>query len=529
MNGVLRTGCLLASAVGMLVWVAGCTPLVSNYERPAAPIEANWPDQPKIELGNDKTATLAMRPVPASGAVHADHNNGANHGTNVSNGNGNGNGNGNIATAAMGWREFFLDPRLQALISLALTNSRDLRIAVQQVEEARAQWGQQKGQVWPSIGIGAQGQLERQPPDLRMPGGKNDAVTRQYQAGLGLLSFELDLFGRLSSLSRASYQQFLATEEAHRSVHISLIGTVAQAYLTLCAVDSQLALTRQVLAARQASYGLVRRRFEGGVATELDLEQSKSLLESATGQLAELARTQSQAKNALVLAVGASIPDDLPPPLPFGSAQMLTAIPAGLPSALLEQRPDIRGAEHALQAAHANIGAARAAFFPTISLTGLYGIASASLSGLWKGDTRFWSFSPSLTAPIFAGGSIQAGMDLAQARQHIAVAQYEQSIQQAFREVADALAGEATYAVQLKTLDALVASSSKTLALSNLRYTSGVDSYLQVQDAQVNAFNAQLSLLQTRLAALVNRVQFYKALGGGWLKTTQAQAINDAL
>ncbi len=339
-----------------------------------------------------------------------------------------------VAAADIGWRDFFRDPRLQALIALSLQNNRDLRVAVQRVDEARAQWGVQRGQLFPSIGAGIQGTRQRLPPDLRPGGADSPSISSQYQAGLGLTTFEIDLFGRLRSLSEAAYQQYLSTEQARRSVQISLVGEVAQAYLNLRAAGVQLDLTRKTLDSRQASYDLVKRRFDGGVSSELDLNQAKSLLDSASSDLAELARIQAQAVNALVLLMGAPLPLDLPPAAPFDDAQVLAAIPAGLPSALLERRPDILAAESALRAANANIGAARAAFFPTISLTGLLGVASPSLDDLFKGGHGFWSFSPSITTPIFAGGAIRSNLALAKARDNIAVAQYEKSIQQAFQE-----------------------------------------------------------------------------------------------
>lgn len=497
MNGLTFKRCLVCAGAATLL--AGCS-LAPDYKRPEAPVQADWPDQPKVVYGayaQPSTAGMqaAAAVTPASAAPAAD----------------------------IGWREFFRDQRLQALMELALLNNRDLRVAVQRVETARAQWGQQRSELWPSIGAGIQGTRQHLPPDLRGAGSNSSSISSEYQGGLGLTSFEFDLFGRLRSLSEAAYQQFLSSEQSRKSVQIALVGEVAQAYLNLRAAEVQLDLTRKTLDSRQESYNLVLRRFQGGVASELDLNQSKSLLDSASGDLAQLARTQAQAVNALVLLLGAPLPGDLPAPAPFGQDQILAAIPAGLPSALLERRPDILAAEHNLQSANANIGAARAAFFPTISLTGLFGVASPSLHGLFQGGAGFWSFSPSITTPIFAGGGIRAGLDLAKASDNIAVAQYEKSIQQAFQEVSDALAGEATYGAQLDAQRALEVSSARTLELSNMRYTSGVDSYLQVQTAQVDLFNAQLALVQTGLASLVNRVQLYKALGGGWEETTKAQ------
>ncbi|ANN68156.1 efflux transporter outer membrane subunit [Bordetella bronchialis] len=497
---MMRTPSIMRStalATALAAALGGCT-LAPKYERPAAPVQADWPDQPKLTYGGyDKATTAGMQPASALSPAS------------------------DVAAADIGWRDFFHDPRLQALIALALQNNRDLRVAVQRVEEARAQWGVQRGQLFPSIGAGVQGTRQHLPRSLRPGGPDSTSISSQYQAGLGLTTFEIDVFGRLRSLSEAAYQQYLSTEQARRSVQISLVGEVAQAYLNLRAADVQLDLTRKTLESRQASYDLVKRRFDGGVASELDLNQAKSLLDAASANLAELARAQAQAVNALVLLTGAPLPPDLPAPAPFDNAQVLAAIPAGLPSALLERRPDILSAENNLRSANANIGAARAAFFPTISLTGLLGSASSSLDDLFKGGHGFWSFSPSITTPIFSGGAIRSNLALAEARNNIAVAQYEQAIQQAFQEVSDALAGVATYGTEVESLRALEASSARTVELSTMRYNGGIDSYLQVQNAQVTYYNAQLQLVQAGLGALLNRVQLYKALGGGWEETTR--------
>jgi len=485
-----RALALLLSAL-----LAGCS-LAPEYQRPAMPVQADWPTLPRVSGDGRDDAVQPASAVAPAGAVPA---------------------------ADIGWRAFFRDARLQALISLALQNNRDLRVAVQRVEEARAQYGVQRGEQWPAIGAGVQGQRQRLPRDLRPGGPDSSSISSQYQAGVGLTTFEIDLFGRLRSLSEAALQQYLSTEQSQRSVHITLVGAVAEAYFNLRAAEAQLDLTRRTLASRQASYDLVRMRFEGGVASELDLNQSKSLLDSALADQAQLVRVRAQAANALQVLVGVpQLPADLPPPAEFGRDQLLASVPAGLPSDLLERRPDILAAENQLRAAKANIGAARAAFFPTISLTGLLGVASPSLDDLFSGGNGYWSFSPSITTPLFAGGSIREGLNLAKARDNIAVSQYEQAIQQAFREVADALAGEATYGAELDALRALQASSARTLELSDMRYRGGVDSYLQVQNAQVDFYAAQLSLVQAGLEALVNRVELYKALGGGWHESTVA-------
>ncbi|MBB1593817.1 efflux transporter outer membrane subunit [Achromobacter sp. UMC46] len=486
-----------AMSAFVAVALAGCS-LAPDYKRPDAPVTGAWPDQPKVQYGGYANPT-SLGSQPSTSVMPQD----------------------GTPAADLGWREFFRDPRLQSLISLSLVNNRDLRVAVQRVEEARAQYGVQRGAQWPSIGAGIQGQRQHLPSNMRAGGPDSSSISSSYQAGIGLTTFEIDLFGRLRNLSEAAYQQYLSTEQAQKSVQITLVGSIAQSYFNLRAAEVQLELTQRTLASRQESYNLVKRRFDGGVASELDLNQSKTLLDTASSDLAQLARARAQALNALVLLVGAPLPEDLPAAATFGRDQLLATVPSGLPSDLLERRPDIVAAENQLKAANANIGAARAAFFPTISLTGLLGVASPSLGDLFKGGQGYWSFSPSITTPLFAGGSIREGLNLAKARDNIAVAQYEQSIQQAFREVSDALAGEATYGAQLDAQRALQDSSARTLELSNLRYTNGIDSYLQVQTAQVDFFNAQLSLVQTGLAALINRVELYKALGGGWEETTK--------
>lgn len=483
-----------ALSILMATALAGCS-LAPVYERPNAPVTAAWPDQPKVSYGGYTQATTVGTQTAEAVAPA-----------------------GALAAAELGWKEFFLDVRLQTLIELALVNNRDMRVAMLRVDEARAQFGIQRGAQWPQLSGGVQGSRQRLPSDMRMGGAAAPSVTSQNQSGLALTSFELDLFGRLRNLSEAAYQNYLATEQAQKSAHISLISSVAQAYFNQRAAQVQVELTQRTLQSRQESFQLVQTRFDAGVASELDLNQAKTLLDSASASLAQLVRTQAQADNALVLLIGSPLPVDLPAPATFGREQLLASVPAGLPSDMLERRPDILAAENQLKAANANIGAARAAFFPNISLTGFFGSTSPSLDELFSGG-KFWTFSPSIMVPIFAGGSLVEGLSLAKARDNIAVAQYEKAIQQAFREVSDALAGEATFTAQLDAQRALEASSARTLELSNLRYDSGVDSYLQVQTAQVDFFNAQIALVQTGLASLSNRVELYKALGGGWQAT----------
>lgn len=431
------------------------------------------------------------------------------------------------AAADLGWSELFTDPQLRALIDIALENNRDLRIAVDRVEEARAQFGIVRSDRFPSIGAGVNAQVTRSPEGMRMGGPASQSVSRTYMAGVGLTAFELDFFGRIKNLSDAAYQSYLATEQAQRTVHINLVAQVAEAYFRYRTAVELDALMQKTLTSRNNTLALVQARYDSGVASALDLHQAQAQLDTVRADLAAIARLRSQAENALQLILGAAIPDDLPPAAVFGKDQLLQRIPAGLPSDLLERRPDILAAENALRAANAHIGAARAAFFPNISITGLLGFASPQLGGLFSSDNRYWQYAPQVQVPIFAGGALRGNLALAEARQNIAVSEYEKAIQIAFREVADALAGEATYAGQLDALRALQDSGVQTVGLSKLRYETGVDSFLQVQTAEVNLYATQRQLIQTGLESLLNRIELYKALGGGWYEDTVARPDPD--
>src|SRR5690606_4956517 len=299
----------------------------------------------------------------------------------------------------------------------------------------------------------------------------------------------------------AAYQQYLATAQARRTVHINLVAQVAEAYFRLRTAQQLDVLMRNTLQSRENTMSLVQARYDTGVASALDLNQARGQLETVRADIASIQRAQSQAQNALQLLLGMQPPADLPKPAIFGRDQVLAAIPVGLPSELLTRRPDILGAENVLLSANANVGAARAAFFPNISITGLLGFASPQLGGLFGSGQRFWQFSPQLQIPIFSGG-VSGNLDLAKARKNIAVAQYEKTIQTAFREVADALAGEATYTGQLDALRALQTSASESLRLAQLRYETGIDSFLQVQNAEVDLYTTQRNLLQTGMDSL---------------------------
>lgn len=427
-----------------------------------------------------------------------------------------------VAAADLGWSDFFNDPQLQALIDLALTNNRDLRIAVDRVAEAQAQYGIARSERFPAIGVGADAQITRTPERMRIGGPDSDSVSRSYMAGVGLTAFELDFFGRIRNLSEAAYQRYLATAHAQRTVHINLVAQVAEAYFRYRTAAELHSLMQKTLQSRQNTYDLVQARFDIGVASALDLSQAQAQLEGVRADLAAIERQQAQASNALQLLLGAEIPDALPEPAVFGRDQLVARIPSGLPSELLVRRPDILAAESSLRASNANIGAARAAFFPNISITGLLGFASPQLGGLFSSSNRYWQYSPQIQVPIFGGG-LRGNLDLAEARKNIAVSEYEKAIQTAFREVADALAGEATYAGQLDALRALERSTREAVDLARLRYETGIDSFLQVQTAEVNLYATQQQFIQTGLESLLNRVELYKALGGGWLKETAGE------
>lgn len=423
------------------------------------------------------------------------------------------------AAADIEWQRYFTDARLQRLIDAALQHNRDLRVAVLNIEQARAQYQVRRADELPTVNAGATG--------LRQPkvGDSGASISSTYTAGLSVTSYEFDFFGRVRSLSQAQLAQYLGTEEARKTVQISLIASVANGWLGLLADDELLAVTRQTLASREASLQLTRLKFDHGATSEIDLRQAESLLEGARVALAQQLRQRAQDENALALLLGQPVPADALP-APSSAASDITAsalgqtvlpdLPAGLPSELLNRRPDIRQAEQQLIAANANIGAARAAFFPRITLSTSIGSASTELSGLFKSGSFAWSFAPQLVVPIFDAGRNQANLDAAQVGHEIAVAQYERAVQSAFREVADALAGRATLGDQLRAQQAQAQAEATRTRLAELRYRNGAASYLDVLDAQRSLFTAQQAVVQAQAAERQNRVTLYKVLGGGW-------------
>ncbi|MGF6273728.1 multidrug efflux system outer membrane protein [Massilia sp. UYP11] len=461
-----------ATPLALSMALAGCISLAPDYERPAAPVAAAFPETPKA-------ATESTSPVL------------------------------NAAPATVAWQSFFADTRLRSLIDAALVNNRDLRVAIANIEQARAQYRITRADRLPTVGVGISGS--------RQTTGEDQPINSVYQSGLSVSQFELDLFGRVRNLSEAALAQYLATEEARKATQISLISSVASAWLQLLADEELLRITQDTLNTRLESDKLTQLRFENGVASRLELQQSRSLVETARATLAQQQRLRAQDINLLTLLVGGPLPADVSAGATLAKTE-LPDIPAGLPSDLLANRPDIRSAEQQLIAANANIGAARANFFPRITLTGSAGSASNELSGLFDSGTWGWTFAPQAILPIFDYGRNSATLGSARAQRDIAVAQYEQSIQTAFREVADALAGQATFSEQLRAQNAVTEAEADRFNLSDLRYRSGAASYLDLLDAQRSLFQSQQLSVQANLLRLQNQVALYRVLGGGWME-----------
>ncbi|KPA88401.1 MULTISPECIES: AdeC/AdeK/OprM family multidrug efflux complex outer membrane factor [Pseudomonas] len=474
---------LLSVAVAAFV-LSGCS-LIPDYQRPEAPVAAQYPQGP------------AYSPAQAA----------------------------NVAAAEQGWRQFFNDPALQQLIQVALENNRDLRVAALNIEAYRAQYQIQRADLFPAVSADGSGSRQRVPADASGTG--KAAITSQYSATLGVSSYELDLFGRIRSLSEQALQTYFASEEARRTTQISLVASVANAYLTWQADKELLKLTQETLAAYEESYRLTSRSNEVGVASALDLSQARTSVEGARVKLAQFTRQVAEDQNSLTQLLGTGIPANLPAAQPL-SAKLLSELPAGLPSDLLQRRPDILSAEHQLMAANANIGAARAAFFPSISLTANAGTLSPDLGGLFKGGSGTWLFSPKISIPIFNAGSLRASLDYSKIQKEISVANYEKAIQTGFKEVSDGLAARQTFNEQLQAQRDLVAANQDYYRLAERRYRIGVDSNLTFLDAQRSLFSAQQSLISDRLSQLTSEVNLYKALGGGWNEQTgQARPIDE--
>jgi multidrug efflux system outer membrane protein len=433
---------------------------------------------------------------------------------------------GGTAAADIGWREFFPDPQLQQLIALALTNNRDLRVAALNVQSAQAQYRIQRASLFPTVDASAVEQVQHIPigvltsgfpPSLLggAPLPTNGVTEHTYDVGVGFTSYELDLFGRIRSLSHAALQQYFSSGETRRSVQLTLVAEVATAYLTVLTDQTLLDITRDTLKSQSESYALTQRQFDGGTTTELALRQAETTVDTARANLAQYVRQLAQDRDALQLLLGAPIPDGIDFSGGLDRGNTVAELEEGIPSDVLVRRPDVLAAEHQLMAANAEIGAARAAFLPAISLTGNFGTESTQLSGLFKGGSRAWTFSPDISLPIFAGGANVANLQATKLARETAVAQYEKAIQTAFREVADALVARGTLDEQLAAQQALVTASAIAYRLADMRYRGGVDSYLTALVAQVSLYSAQQQLQTVRVTRLQNLVTLYKALGGG--------------
>lgn len=453
---------------------SGCLTLAPDYDRPEAPVATAWPAAASGEAVPESIVTNAARDVS--------------------------------------WRDFFTDPKLQAVMDLALTNNRDLRIAALNIERAQALYGVQRADLLPSINASGTGNKARTPASLSASG---EAMTSErYEVSLGFSSYELDLFGRVRSLKAAALERYLASEQAQHSAHISIVAGVANAYLTLAADRERLQLAHDTFTAQKEATDLIQRRFDVGAASEIELRQSQTALEAARVDIARYRGVVAVDENALTLIVGAPIAPELLPS-DLSSQAAMPELAAGTPSDVLQNRPDILQQESLLKAASANIGAARAAFFPRISLTAGFGTASDDLSGLFKAGSDAWSFVPSITVPIFQSGRNRANLRVAKADRDIALAQYEMTIQTAFREVADTLVMRSSILDQLSAQQALVDATAAAHRLAEERYKNGVDSQLVVLDAQRSLYSARQGLVAMRLTQLANRLTLYKALGGG--------------
>ncbi len=465
----------LCLALGVSLSLSGCT-FAPKYTRPTAPIPSHWPSGPAYEQSRQSRASTNAHEAPD-----------------------------------LSWREFFTDEKLQQVIGMALTNNRDLRLAALNVELARALYGIQRAELFPAVNATGRASKERSSADLMQPG--QPRTIERYDVNLGVISWEIDFFGRIRSLKDRALEEYLATEQARRSAQILLVSAVANAYLALAADRENLALAGTTFQTQKAAYELVQRRYAVGVANELDLRQAQTPLDVARRDIARYTQLVAQDENALKLLVGSQVPRELLP-AELDRVRPPQEISPGLHSDVLLRRPDVLQAENMLKAANADIGAARAAFFPRISLTTTLGTASDELSSLFKSGSGTWSYAPQIVMPIFDART-WAALKASKVQREIAVTQYEKAIQSAFREVADALAVRGTVDQQVAAQQSLVNSLAETHRLSISRFEKGIDSYLGVLDAQRSLFAAQQGLVSLRLARLASQVRLYAVLGGG--------------
>jgi multidrug efflux system outer membrane protein len=420
---------------------------------------------------------------------------------------------GGQVSADIAWQKFFTDPRLRKLVETSLANNRNLRIATLNVEQSRAQYAISRSDLFPPVGAQATGERRR---GLGPPGVTGGAVTfGSYNVSVGLVSYELDLFGKVRSLNNASLETYFATDAARVGAQISLVAEVANQYLAERALQEQIALAQQTYDGMNVAYDIMKKRFDAGTVSELDLSSMEIQRQTAKVDLATFRQRLQEINNSLVFLTGGASPTNLPNGRSLDQV-IVADVKAGVPSSLLWRRPDIREAEHQLRAANANIGAARAQLFPSISLTATGGTSSQTLSQLFSNGTASWLFAPQVNIPIFSGGKNLAGLEAVEIAKKSSIASYEKAIQTGFREVADSLAARSGLAERIAATESLVAAQQKRTDLATARYTKGVDSYFEVLTASLDLFTARQRLIQLRLARAINSVNLYKALGGGW-------------
>lgn len=479
MKQIKRMTTALCLSLGTLVGLPGCTTMAPTYSQSAAPVPAAWPTGPSYQT---EAAKSLQKPL-----------------------------------VDIAWQEFYLDAKLQKLIALALKNNRDLRVATLNIEHFQALYQIQRSALLPQVNANASGTFQRIAEDFSATGQPMDI--HQYTVGLGVSSYELDLFGRVRSLKDQALEQYLSTEQAQRSVQISLISQIAVGYLALAADRERLQLAQETLKTQQTTYKLIGRRFEVGSSSELDLKQAQTQVNTSQVDVARFTTLVAQDENNLNLVVGSTIPVGLLPQTLSESLTGVKDVVIGLSSDVLLRRPDVLQAEDLLKGFNANIGAARAAFFPRITLVGSLGAGSNDLSGLFKSGSDVWTFAPQITLPIFDAGARSAQLKVAEVDRDIAVAQYEKAIQTAFREVADALAQRGTIDQQVAAQQSLTDATATSYRLSQARYEKGVDSYLNALDSQRSLYSAQQGLITIRLTRLTNMVTLFKVLGGGGKNT----------
>ncbi|MEN4704400.1 efflux transporter outer membrane subunit [Pantoea agglomerans] len=458
----------------IVIILAGCN-LQPHYERPALPVSQRWGGEDKLKEAQG--GTLASE---------------------------------------TGWQTYFGDEQLRQLIGLALQNNRDLKVSVLNVESARASFRVERSALMPSISANGSQTSAHLPGNLYSTRSIGPVTYQQYEANLGVSSWEIDFFGRIRSLRDEALEKYLSTEASSRATQISLISDVVSGYLTLCADNDLLKLTEDTLKSQSETYKLAKQRYEMKVSSEQDLVQAETSVRNAQAELAQYERQVKQDVNALRLLVGTELPENVAENATLAHGWRFQSLPSGMPSEVLTERPDIIAAEHTLRAANASIGAARAAFFPNISLTASGGSASESLGHLLEGGTAAWSFVPSISLPIFDGGKNNANLDIAEISKRVEIANYEKVVQTAFKEVSDALAGQSTYRAELTARVQDTVANTRYYDLAQQRYREGVDNYLNVLVAQRTLFEARKSEISARAGELTQHVTLYKVLGGGW-------------